>query len=247
MCDALKMPQKCSTALLKYGHSKEALTGCYSSHILLRPGTEIIPVPDSIPASVVAPLNCALATVFASLENVGNPSVALVQGAGLLGIYATLILKRLFQTETVYIKDTVPSRLAIAETFGATVGDVPAGSCDLVLEVCGASRAVADGLVSVRVGGVYVWVGMVTPQSELPITGEQVVRKCLTIRGVHNYAPRHLRQAVDFICSLPQETIDLLDRELVSPQIFPLTQLQDAFEYALKGEYCRVMVDCQTA
>ena len=245
MCKELEMPQKCSTSLLKYGHSKEALTGCYASHILLRAGTEIISVSDALPAGVVAPVNCALATVFAALEHIGNPRTALVQGAGLLGIYATLILKQKLGTSTVYIRDTMPKRLETAAKFGASpVDQVPDGSCDVALEVCGSSMAVAEGLKALRVGGTYVWVGMVTPESQLPITGEQVVRKCLTIRGVHNYAPRHLRQAVEFVSSLPQATVDLLNSELVAPRVFALADLEEAFHYAMKAEFCRVMISC---
>jgi hypothetical protein len=32
-------------------------------------------------------------------------------------------------------------------------------------------------------GGVYIFVGMVHPHSKLDITGEQIIRKCLMIKG----------------------------------------------------------------
>ena len=31
------------------------------------------------------------------------------------------------------------------------------------------------------------------------LTGEQIIRKCLTIRGVHNYSPCHLHEALAFL------------------------------------------------
>ena len=34
-----------------------------------------------------------------------------------------------------------------------------------------------------RPGGVYVFVGMVHPDSKLDVTGEQIIRKCITVRG----------------------------------------------------------------
>jgi putative phosphonate catabolism associated alcohol dehydrogenase len=244
VCKELEMPQKCTTALMKYGHSREPLTGCYASHILLRPGTEIIPVPASLPAGVVAPVNCALATVFAALEHLKTPETVLIQGAGLLGIYAALILKQR-GTSTVYIRDPMRKRLDTAAKFGATpVDEVPEGSCDAAIEVCGASKVVTEGLKALRVAGTYVWVGMVTPESQLPITGEQVVRKCLTVRGVHNYGPKHLREAVEFISSLSKETVHLLNTELIAPRVFLLKDLEEAFHYAMNAEYCRVMISC---
>ena len=33
---------------------------------------------------------------------------------------------------------------------------------------------------------------------------EDVVRRCLTIRGLHNYAPRHLRAAIAFLAEHPE-------------------------------------------
>ena len=67
------------------------------------------------------------------------------------------------------------------------------------LELSGDPSAVRTLLGAVDVGGVLVLVGSVTPGPELSIAPEQLVRSLLTIRGVHNYAPRHLEQAVRFL------------------------------------------------
>ena len=40
-----------------------------------------------------------------------------------------------------------------------------------------------EGMRVVKPGGSYTLVGMVHPNSELDITAEQIIRKCLTIRG----------------------------------------------------------------
>lgn len=42
-------------------------------------------------------------------------------------------------------------------------------------------------------------VGMVHPNTGLKLTGEQVIRKCLTITGIHNYQYAHLYQGVEFL------------------------------------------------
>lgn len=36
-------------------------------------------------------------------------------------------------------------------------------------------------------GGLYIFVGMVHPHSRLDITGEQIIRKCLTIKGERSF------------------------------------------------------------
>ena len=47
---------------------------------------------------------------------------------------------------------------------------------------------------------------MVHPRSALDgVTGESVIRKCLTIRGVHNYRPGDLDVAVAFMHRMAQQ------------------------------------------
>jgi 2-aminoethylphosphonate-pyruvate transaminase len=48
-------------------------------------------------------------------------------------------------------------------------------------------------------GGRYVVCGVVTPDANASLDFNLVLRRCLTLTGVHNYHPRHLVQALDFI------------------------------------------------
>ncbi len=57
------------------------------------------------------------------------------------------------------------------------------GSVDVVIEACGIPSVLTDGVSYLRPGGLYLLVGMVHPNSQLPITGEQIIRKCLTLKG----------------------------------------------------------------
>ena len=54
---------------------------------------------------------------------------------------------------------------------------------DVVVEVCGSPSVVPEGVALLRPGGRYIFVGMVHPDSHLDITAEQLIRKCLTIKG----------------------------------------------------------------
>jgi threonine dehydrogenase-like Zn-dependent dehydrogenase len=122
----------------------------------------------------------------------------------------------------VFACDVVPARLALARQFGAThvacpddVGAVALESTDgygvdAVLEMTGAAESIESVLPLVRLGGVIILVGSVYPTRPVPIAPEQIVRRCLTVRGVHNYAPKHLRDAVDFLGAHPPFPFDTL-------------------------------------
>ena len=102
-------------------------------------------------------------------------------------------------------------RLALAEEFGATqtcepgdlarvVAQCTAGyGVDVALELTGSPEAFEVALPLVRLGGTIILVGSVFPSRPVPLLLEQVVRRCLTLRGIHNYAPRHLQAALEFL------------------------------------------------
>ena len=68
--------------------------------------------------------------------------------------------------------------------------------------------------------------------------GEQIIRKHLTVIGIHNYGPTHLDQAIDF---LEQTHSRYPYQELVSPPL-DLANLAEAVELANTGRWHRVSV-----
>jgi len=247
-CTEWRLPQKCER-LLKYGHAplteQGGLLGCYASHLMLRRGTHLVAVPDTLPDAAVAPANCALATMVAVMESLphGTGRMAVIQGAGLLGLYGSALL-RAAGWETVFVVDRQPQRLTAVPRFGGTPvlssdpSPIPPDEVDVVIEVCGSARAVPEGLRWLRPGGHYALAGMVHPESSLSLTGEAIIRKCLTLRGVHNYAPHHLDEAIGF---LDRHRDNHPWESLVSPPM-PLRRLDEAFALAESGRWCRVAV-----
>ncbi len=251
-CTQWHLPQKCAN-LFKYGHAALAdgsgLNGCYASHIVLRPGTSVLAVPASLPDTLVAPANCALATIVNALSVLPEPcDSALVQGGGLLGLYACAWL-RYRGVRKVFCTDLFPERLALVAEFGGipvqadaamkrTVLDQSGGGVDLAIEVTGAAAVVPDGVALLRPGGTYVWAGMVHPETALTLTGEAVLRKCLTIRGVHNYAPEHLATGLEFLVAM-RDTLPF--EKLVSPAL-PLEALSEAITLTQSRKWMRVSV-----
>ncbi|SIO61643.1 2-desacetyl-2-hydroxyethyl bacteriochlorophyllide A dehydrogenase [Singulisphaera sp. GP187] len=209
------LPQKCLNAI-KYGHEPfrpgRALLGGLAEHCLLVAGTGIVRLPDPLPIEVACPASCATATIAAALEAAGDLQGrhVCVFGAGMLGLTACAMARVQGAGEVVCI-DPNDTRRERALSFGASrvaqPGDLatlaaevtgPHGF-DVVLELSGHPSAFETAWPHIRVGGTLVLVGSVFPAPPVSISLEQIVRRHLTIRGIHNYAPWHLLAAVDFL------------------------------------------------
>jgi alcohol dehydrogenase len=211
------LPQKCERPY-KYGHERVSadrpLGGGLAEVILLVPGTAWFRLPDQVPDRVAAPANCATATVAAVLRHAGPLAGrrVLVLGAGVLGVTACA-MARAARARAVLAYDPVPACLVRAAAFGAThaflpetdglaagVAEVTDGrGADVALELAGTAASVQAALSSVRTGGTVVLAGTVAPVGAVGVDPEQVVRRMLTIRGVHNYHPRDLAAALAFL------------------------------------------------
>ena len=242
-CTAWDLPQKCEH-VFKYGHATlhegSGLHGTYATHIVLRCGTHVVEVPETIADAVAASANCSLATMANVTEHLPVPCrVVVVQGAGLLGLHGCALL-RAAGVERVIVVDTDAARLAKVAEFGGEAlrsEEVPNRAADVVIEAAGVPSIVAEGLRMLRPGGHYLFVGMVHPDSALNITGESIIRSCVSLRGFHNYAPRHLDRAVAFL----GESTALPWSSLVSPPL-PLAQLDEAFALSATRRWARMAV-----
>ena len=153
----------------------------------------------------------------------------------------------------ILVADLDSNRLGLARSFGAThcvdSGDrdsllaelesVTKGrGVDVAVDFAGVLPAVETALASVRIGGSVLLAGSVFPLSELKISPETIVRKMLTIRGLHNYGPSDLKQALRF---LEDNHSRFPFHKLVS-QSFPLEQTSIAFEAASDQRPIRIAV-----
>lgn len=253
-CVEYGLPEKCHH-LFKYGHASihkgTGLNGCYASHIHIRKGTHMVKVPDRVPDNWVAPANCALATMVNAVSYMKKtPKSAVVQGGGLLGIYGCGLLSEM-GVEQIFCLEVKKERFELIEQFGAIpvdasnmerstlkILDQVGNGVDAVFEVAGVRQLVAQGVELLRPGGDYILVGLVHPDSALDITAEQIIRKCLHIKGVHNYAPQHLEQAVAF---LNRNEGRFPFDSLVSPP-HKLSDLEVAIQEAQKQTWARISV-----
>ena len=217
--DVHDMPQK-APGLRKYGHDlvddDPHFLGGFADYCYILPGTGILKLPDALSDEEATPLNCGVATMISVTEaaEITMGDTVVVQGLGLLGIYGCAIASARGASRVIAL-DAVPSRLEVAKRFGADlVFDVstmsedelvqavraasPPDGPDVVLEVCGVASVVPVGIRMLRIGGRYVLAGAVNPGSTFTLDGNDLIRKWITLRGIHNYHPRHLIQALDF-------------------------------------------------
>ena len=201
------LPQKC-TDLVKYGHEPldeaRPLTGGFASHCVLVPGTPTVVVPDVVPDPVAAPASCATATVAAVLDaagSLGPGDRVVVIGAGMLGVTAVAMAAR--AGAEVVVADPHAGQRERALQFGAAAAiEAPAARAfDVALELSGTPAGVRTCLDSLDVGGTAVLAGSVSPGPAVELAPERLVRGLHTVVGVHNYAPRHLVAAVEFLAT----------------------------------------------
>ena len=258
-CTHRNLPQKCET-MFKYGHARsegsDALSGGFATHILLRPGTAIYRIPDTITDPEAVPINCALTTVVNGLATIGTHSgeTAVVHGAGMLGIYAACYLQEKGY-EQIVVVDTNESRLEIAKRFGATdtfnpdqtsVEEIDTAikaltngrGADLGVEVSGATIGIPNLITWLAVGGRCLTLGYVYPNAHISVDAHQLVTKCVTLRGVHNYHHTALGDAIRFVEeSLPRYPF----AELIG-ETYPLSDINTAFAHAMRQETLRVAI-----
>ena len=258
-CVNRNLPQKCET-MFKYGHARSeedgAFSGGFATHIRLRPGTAIYRIPECMTDSEAVPINCALATVVNGLANIGTypGETAVIHGAGMLGIYATCYLREQGY-ETVAVVDTNQNRLAVAERFGAThtftpeqtsvseIGDTlkaltDGRGPDLGVEVSGATVGIPSLISWLAIGGRCLTLGYVYPNAHISVDAHQLVTKCVTLRGVHNYHPTALGNAIQFV----EDTRTRYPFAALIGETYPLSHIDTAFQQAFRQEALRIAI-----
>lgn len=256
-CDRCRrgLMQKCRR-LFKYGHesieSEHPLSGGLAEFCLLVPGTAVATLDETLTDREICPVSCATATVAEALRGCAdlNGRNVLIFGAGMLGVTAAA-MSHWSGADRIVVCDVDPRRLARSRDFGATetilwselhgiaTDELP--DIDLVLEMSGAADAVEAAFSYVAIGGELVLVGSVSPTRPVPIEPEQIVRRLLRVRGVHNYTPASLQHAVRFLT----ETRGGFPFSELVEQTFPLSRINEAIAFAVETRACRVGIQPQ--
>ncbi|QDT69426.1 L-threonine 3-dehydrogenase [Planctomycetes bacterium MalM25] len=258
-CTQAGLPMKCES-VRKYGHESSDhpphLQGGLAEYCLIDAGTGMVRLPSGLSDLAAAPANCACATVIGAFDAIGLASgkSVLIQGAGGLGCYAAAYAASI-GCGPIVVTDIDAKRLARAIQYGAThTLDASPGSLeqttslireltggrgvDCAVEVAGVPGVIPTGLEHLRVGGCYAVCGCVFPGALCDLDVSSLVRRRLSVVGIHNYDLSHLRRAVEFLDS----TRDRFDWEGFVTHRFELSQVNEAFSTALSGSAGRVAI-----
>ena len=253
------IPQKAED-LFKYGHeqitAESTLHGGLAEYIILRKNTPIIVLQnDAMPDQVASLVNCSVATVAGAIRVAGQlaDQTVLVSGTGMLGIIACAMAKTGGAKKVIAV-DADQERATLALSFGADwalganlmpffpqVGEASSSptKVDIVLEFSGMPSAMESTLEMLDVGGTAVWIGATFPQASIPVNAEKMIRRVLTIKGLHNYNQHDLVAAVDFL----EAEYQTFDFDALVHGGFTLDQTTAAYQYAIDNNPFRVGID----
>jgi putative phosphonate catabolism associated alcohol dehydrogenase len=249
------IPQK-GEGLFKYGHEQikpdSTLHGGLAEYCILRQHTPVIRVNQLIPLTVIALINCSVATVAGSLRLAGEikDRNVVIAGAGMLGVVACAMSRNAGAARVIAV-DIDDARLATAREFGADVAvklspaqplkeqlaaRMPGEAVTVALDFSGVSETMEALIGALGIGGTLVLVGAVFPQRPLQINAEQLVRNLHKITGLHNYNVQDLIAAVEFI----EHHHTRFSFERLVHDKFDLDSVNEAFNYAVKSGAHRV-------
>ena len=253
------IPQK-GEDLFKYGHeqitAQSTLHGGLAEYIILRKNTPIIAIQDDALSNKAASLiNCAVSTAAGAIRLAGNleNQTVLVNGTGMLGIIACAMAHKAGARKVIAVDFNI-DRANLALKFGADLAlgaDAPVLSSspvddtveklkgDVVWEFSGIPEAMKSTLELLDIGGTAVWIGATFPQPDIAINGEKMIRRVLTIKGLHNYNQSDLVAAVEFI----ESSFIEFDFDSLVHGGFSLEQTSAAYQYAIDHNPFRVGID----
>lgn len=235
--------------------SRMAGVASFAERTIVR-ATSAIKVRDDAPLDRVCLVGCGVMTGVGAAVNTakvrpgqtvavfgcGGVGLNVIQGAQLCGASRIIAV------------DMVPSKLKLAEAFGATdlvnakdVGDVPTAIRDLTgglgvdyaFEAIGAPGVVTQAYLSVKRGGAAVIVGVVPMGQDVTIPGMMLSLEEKSLIGCL-YGSGNLRRDMPRLVDLYMQKKIKLD-ELVSRRI-KLDDINTAFEAMEKGEVARSVI-----
>ncbi len=231
--------------------------GAFADYYYLKGDQWVFKVPDELPDETVAPVNCALSTVTYGMHQIRVPleGVALVQGAGGLGLSAAAVAREMGAARVIVI-DKLPERLKLAQSFGADhtidASEFPTPEArlervmqltggkgvDLAVEVVGRPEVIAEGLEMLAPSGVYLTMGLVTGGLISHLDMEKVVHKGLTIVGSGNYKSWVMPKVLDLLV----RTRDKYPFDKLVSHKFKLENINEGLQRSLQGKVIRAGV-----
>ncbi|HWQ80612.1 MAG TPA: zinc-binding dehydrogenase [Anaerovoracaceae bacterium] len=239
----------------KYPH----FTGSFATHYVIHPNQYFYKVPENIPDNVVAGANCGIAQMLYALEsiNIRINDYIVVQGMGGLGLFTAAICD--IKGANVIAIDSVDDRLREAKAFGAKhVIDMKKfvtkearydeilkitgeKGPDIVVDVSGFPAAFDEAVRMCKIGGTVLEIGNVSVDESMNTTvvPGQIVRKCLTVKGILRYPPIYLYKTLKFL----ENYHDKYPFNSLTDQCYSLDEAQTALQKSARKEVKRAIIE----
>jgi threonine dehydrogenase-like Zn-dependent dehydrogenase len=217
--------------------------GTFADYLYLRPGTPLFKVASTLPDDILSPVNCAMGTVLAGLQNggVGPGKSVVLYGAGGLGLTGVALAKHLGAGCVIAI-DRLTQRLELAREFGADevidatqvataeervaiVKEMTGGGADVVLELVGSAALFSEGVEMLDRGGAFVEIGLFFTGKTIAFDPASIVVAGKRIIGSNGYRPLVLPVILDFLA----RRHDTLPFDRLVSHRFKLADINDAF------------------
>tara|TARA_A100001037_G_scaffold306691_1_gene354056 strand:+ start:26711 stop:27820 length:1110 start_codon:yes stop_codon:yes gene_type:complete len=223
-------------------------TGGFADYYYIRPGAFVFKVESHLPDDAITSINCALATVMSAIErsNMNTGDTVVIQGVGALGLYATLYARER-GAGTIITIDGQENRLELSKKCGADhtininnikdeferikiVKELSGSSngADVVIEVAGVPQVINEGLEMLRLGGTFVEVGNIIPESNVNVDFNRILHGIKYVVPASFYEPWLLPIGVKLI----ERTKDKYPIANIISHNFKLNEINDAFNFS---------------
>jgi threonine dehydrogenase-like Zn-dependent dehydrogenase len=199
---------------LSGGFSERGIFGAhgYFTELAVDRAGDLVRVPHGAAATAVLtePASVVEKAVETALRlHAGEPAVALVIGAGTIGLLAAAILAlRGLSADLVSLEPAGSPRARLAERTGARYLHAPDRKYDIVIEAAGAPTAASAGMAALGALGVLIVLGAAESEDPVPlvdlIVGNQIVA------GSVNASSAAFAQAAEDLPRMPAELLSAL-------------------------------------
>ncbi|MDA8018149.1 MAG: zinc-binding dehydrogenase [Thermoanaerobaculia bacterium] len=242
--------------------AEDGLLGGWAEQIYLKPGVQIVPLPEGVTPRLAIAGGCALPTAMHAIERaeIRLGDSVLVQGAGPVGL-TVAALALLSGAGRVWVIDRHQSRLETAETLGIDEAiaiddhqpanhverllELSAGrGADITIEATGSPAAIPEGIAMTRDGGRYAIVGHYTDAGEISLNPHlDINRKHLEIRGVWGSELRHLYRGIGVLARHGATLGGVGGWEQLISRTYSLYQTEQALDDVRHGRVVKAVID----
>lgn len=236
-------------AIITRSYGLGMLPGGFSQYMLVKPSM-LFRVPswlDMKLATLTEPW--AVARHGLNLSNFTRPNVALVMGAGPIGLLTAYALKAA-RAERIYITEPTPWRAQRAMATGADavmdpsqlnseldLDQNPQERPEYIFDCAGTENSLDQAVAIVRPGGRIVVLGIYL-SGNVAFAPMKWLYKEITVSYSLGYSRNEFQESLNLLCR------EVVNPEAVISDIYPLGKITEAFQALSASGHSKILIDC---